>query len=192
MPSSRLGFLISAALACGLQTLAPAALAQTTTPENTTAGTGKSGAISAEDRSFVMRAATGGMAEVQLGELAQRNGASSTVKQFGAQMVRDHGQANDELKRLASTKGVQLSTQLDPEHRALSERLQKLSGAEFDRAYIQAMRDAHVKDVSLFEQQAQAGRDSDLKAFAQKTLPTLRQHLQHVQGLAGPANAASR
>lgn len=137
------------------------------------------------DRSFVMQAALGGLAEVRLGELAQRQGGSDAVEQFGAQMVQDHGKANEELMRIAKSKGLQPPTQLDNKHAALHDRLQKLSGAEFDREYLRAMLDAHRKDVALFEQQARDGRDAELKAFAQKTLPTLKQHLSHVQGLVG-------
>lgn len=140
-------------------------------------------ALSSADRNFATAAALGGLAEVRLGELAQRKGASDHVKQFGAQMVQDHGKANEELKRVAIGKGLQLPTELDRKHADVQANLDKRSGAEFDREYIRVMLDAHKKDVALFERQARSGKDADLKAFAEKTLPTLRQHLTHVQGL---------
>ncbi|MGQ3052291.1 MAG: DUF4142 domain-containing protein [Roseateles sp.] len=147
--------------------------------------------MSAVDREFAMKAAIGGLAEVQLGELAQRQGVSDEVKRFGAQMVKDHGQANQELKRIAAGKGLELPTQLDVEHRRMAEKLQRASGAQFDRLYAQAMLGAHKKDIALFEKQASGGQDMELKAFAAKTLPALRQHLTHAQGLAGVNGSAA-
>lgn len=192
MHPTRLTPLAIAALCAGLA--APQAFAQNAA-QNNAAGSRQPAASAAEaapadDRGFVARAAVGGQAEVQLGELAQRNGSSSQVKQFGAQMVRDHGKANEELKAVATPKGMQLPMQLDAKHAELSARLKKLSGAEFDREYVRAMLDAHKTDVALFERQAASGRDADLKAFAQKTLPTLRQHLEHVQGLSASVSGA--
>lgn len=139
--------------------------------------------IAADDRGFVMQAAAGGLAEVKLGEMAQRKGASEAVKRFGAQMVADHSKANDELKQVAAAKGLQPPAALDQKHAAVAARLDKLSGAEFDREYIRAMLDDHRQTVALFERQAAQGRDAELKAFAQKTLPTLRQHLTHAENL---------
>jgi putative membrane protein len=185
MHDTRFTSLAVAALCAGLA--APQVFAQTAGQSNAAGNrlpaASAADAAPVDDRGFVAKAAVGGLAEVQLGELAQRNGASTQVKQFGAQMVRDHGKANDELKGIAAPKGIQPPAQLDAKHAELSARLQKLSGAEFDREYVRAMLDAHKTDVALFERQAANGRDADLKAFAQKTLPTLRQHLEHVQGL---------
>jgi putative membrane protein len=197
MKRLRLGLLASAALSLGLSSASLTLHAQTPAQPAApgSAAAGKDGALQGEDRNFMMKAATGGMAEVRLGELAQSKGSSQEVKQFGAQMVKDHGQANDELKRIAAAKGVQLPTELDREHRQLMEKLQALSGAQFDREYVKAMLDAHKKDVALFEQQVRAGRNADTRAFAEKTLPTLRQHLTHVQTLdraiSAPARAGS-
>ncbi|KQW50792.1 MULTISPECIES: DUF4142 domain-containing protein [unclassified Roseateles] len=184
--------LVSSALTTALVGLWAPLQAQAQTPAaagSAPAAAGK--AVPAADRNFAVKAAVGGLAEVQLGELAQRQGASNQVKQFGAQMVKDHGQANQELKSIAAAKGLDLPTQLDAEHRNLAEKLQRASGEQFDRLYVQAMLDAHRKDVALFEKQAGSGQDAELKAFAAKTLPTLRQHLTHVQGLGAPARAGT-
>jgi putative membrane protein len=134
--------------------------------------------LSAEDSAFVTKAAQGGMAEVELGNLAQQNGSSDTVKQFGKRMVGDHTKANDELKTLASDKGVSLPTALDAKSQATKDRLSKLSGAAFDRAYMQDMVTDHQQDVAEFRKQSTRGTDPDLKAFASKTLPTLEEHLK--------------
>jgi len=95
--------------------------------------------------------------------------------------VQDHTRANEELKQLASTKGLQLPTSLDSKHQKDMDRLQKMSGAQFDKAYMSHMVDDHKKDVSDFQKEANSGRDNDLKAFAAKTLPVLQEHLQLAQ-----------
>lgn len=141
----------------------------------------KGGALSSADKDFVTKAAMGGMAEVQLGELAQKNASSDAVKQFASRMVQDHGKANGELKSIATTKGMQLPTSLDRKHKSDMERLQKLTGADFDRAYMKHMVDDHKKDVGEFQKQADKGRDEQLKGFAAKTLPTLQEHLKLAQ-----------
>jgi len=133
------------------------------------------------DHSFIMKAAQGGLAEVQLGKLASDKASSEQVKQFGQKMVDDHGKANDELKSIAQSKNISLPSDLDSKDKALMNRLEKLSGAQFDRAYMQAMLKDHRADVSEFRKEASAGKDPDVKAFASKTLPTLESHLQLAQ-----------
>jgi putative membrane protein len=135
------------------------------------------------DRKFVMEAAMGGMAEVELGRLAAERGSSDAVKQFGQRMVDDHSRANSELMQLASGKGITLPTALDAKHQALVTRMSRLSGAEFDRAYAREMVKDHQKTVALFQREATRGADADLKAFAQTTLPTLQEHLRMARSL---------
>src|SRR5215470_1788973 len=127
---------------------------------------------------FMQDAASGGQAEVSLGRMAANKAASPEVRRFAERMVKDHGAAGDQLKELAQRRGVSLSTRLDPADRELIDRLGKLSGPEFDREYMRAMVDDHEKDVAKFEREVKAGRDADVKAFAERTLPTLRQHLE--------------
>lgn len=148
-------------------------------------------ALNNADRRFVMEAAMGGMAEVELGRLAAERGASDAVKQFGQRMVDDHSRANSELMQLISGKGIQLPTALDAKHQAKVARMARLSGAAFDRAYAKEMVKDHNKTVSLFQRQATGGADVDLKAFAQKTLPALQEHLQMARALPGGNNKAS-
>jgi len=177
--------LLPVALAFSLCGLPPAATAQGSSASAAAAA----GEAKTDDRRFAEKAASDGLAEVQLGGLAQRNGASAEIKQFGALMVRDHSQANEELRRVAAVKGLPLPAEPDGENRDLINRLQRLSGPQFDRAYMQAMLEAHRKDVALFERQARTGRDADLKAFAEKTLPNLQQHLKHAEDV-GWANGS--
>ena len=139
-----------------------------------------SGAMTA-DHKFAMEAAMGGMAEVELGRLAAQKGASDEVRQFGQRMVDDHSKANEELMRVASSKGWTPPTALDAKHQAETQRLSALSGEKFDKEYVKMMVKDHKKDVSEFEKQAARGADPDIKAFAASTLPTLREHLQMIQ-----------
>jgi putative membrane protein len=130
------------------------------------------------DNDFVSKAAQGGRAEVELGQLAQTHAASDTVKQFGQRMVTDHTKAGDELERLAAQKGVLIPTGLDPKDQAVKDRLSSLNGRDFDTAYMQDMVKDHRADVTEFQKEAGNGRDAEVKAFAAKTLPVLRAHLQ--------------
>jgi len=129
-------------------------------------------------QTFVREAAIGGLAEVELGRLASDKASSPEVKQFAQRMVTDHGKANGELKSLAEKKGISVPTDVDAKHKQTVEKLSKLSGAAFDRAYMDEMLKDHKKDVSEFKQQSTKGSDPELKAWATTTLPTLQEHLQ--------------
>ncbi len=146
-----------------------------------TSASGQSSSLAAADRTFIQEAAHGGLAEVELGKLAGEKASSADVKQFAQRIVQDHGRANDELKTLAQNKDITLPNDLDATHKATKDRLEKLSGAAFDRAYMQEMVQDHEKDVREFRKQAQSAQDADLKAWAAKTLPTLEQHFKMAQ-----------
>jgi putative membrane protein len=111
-----------------------------------------------------------------MGRIAASKATDPDVKQFGQRMVDDHGKANDELKSLASQKNVTVPAELDAKHKADNARLEKLSGAAFDRAYMAAMVLDHDKDVAEFQRVSKTAKDADLKAWAAKTLPTLEEH----------------
>jgi putative membrane protein len=145
---------------------------------------------SSADRDFMTKAAVGGMEEVELGRLATQKGANADVKAFGQRMVADHSRAGDELKSLAAQKNVTLPTALDQQHQADVDRLSKLSGAAFDREYMSMMVKDHIEDVADFEREAATGTDSDVKGWAGRTVPTLRQHLQMAQETAGKVGAS--
>ena len=178
--------ILSASIGLAFLVAAGAATAQATgttsapsSAQGMKAGAGAS--IPAADKTFVEKAAVGGMAEVEMGKMAQQKGSSDQVKQFGSRMVDDHSKANDELKQVASSKGITLPTDLDAKHKSKMDKMQKLSGAQFDRAYMDDMVADHKQDVAEFKKQATSGKDSDLKSFAAKTLPTLEDHLKMAQ-----------
>jgi len=152
------------------------AAAPTATPARPTPGSEGHSAIAAADRTFVMNAARGGMAEVEMGRVAASKATDADVKQFGQRMVDDHSKANDELKALAASKNVTLPAEPTAKQKADKARLDKLSGAAFDRAYMADMVMDHNKDVAEFQHAAATAADPDLKAWAAKTLPTLQDH----------------
>jgi putative membrane protein len=142
------------------------------TPSSMSGNTGTS-----PDSAFIKKAAQGGMAEVQLGTLAERNAANEAVKQFGTMMVTDHSKANDELQQIAREKGVAVPAAMDPKDRQEMKLLESKHGATFDKSYARNMVKDHEMDVAEFRKEAQEGKDPEVKAWAQKTLPTLEQHL---------------
>jgi putative membrane protein len=163
-----------------------AVLAHQDTPasKSTTAAsaTSKSSTRSATpDVHFAKEAARGGMAEVKLGQLAQEKGSSDTVKTFGKRMVDDHSKAGDKLKEVASHESITLPSDLSAKDQATYDRLSKLNGAAFDRAYARDMVKDHETDVAAFQKEANAGKNDSLKSFASETLPTLQDHLKHAK-----------
>lgn len=144
------------------------------------------------DAKWVHEAAIGGMTEVELGKLAASQAESSDVKQFGQRMVDDHSKANNDLSALAQQKNIKLPETLDAPHKAIRDRLAKLSGAAFDKAYMQDMVKDHTKDVASFGREAKSGKDEDVKGFASRTLPTLEEHLKMAREAAGKVGAGAK
>ena len=185
--------LAMAATLTGLLIVGPALIAQSTSGSSG-GGMGSSAGelvtkpmssskLSAGDLKFVKEAAVGGMEEVQLGQLAAQKASDSEVKNFGQHMVDDHSKANSQLLQLAAQKGVTPPTTLPADKQKDMDKLNSLSGAAFDKAYIDMMLKDHKKDVAEFQKQARNGRDADLKSFAATTLPTLQSHLKMVQDI---------
>jgi putative membrane protein len=129
------------------------------------------------DRDFIAKAATGGVAEVELGRLATMRAARPSVRSFGERMVLDHGRSNAELAALAQSKGLALRPGLEPSQQAMRDRLNALTGADFDRAYMSEMLRDHNEDIALFERAVEVSADPDVKAWAARSLPMLRDHL---------------
>jgi len=148
--------------------------------------------LSGDDANFVKEAAQGGLMEVQLGKLAQEKAGNEKVKEFGKRMEQDHSKANDELKKIASDKDIQLSNELDKKHQGKVDKLTKLSGADFDKQYMDAMVGDHKEDIKKFQHVADKGKDADLKKFANQTLPTLKEHLQLAESAAQQVKSASK
>nr|ALS90711.1 protein of unknown function (DUF4142) [uncultured bacterium] len=133
--------------------------------------------LSSSDKKFVMETAQGGMMEVELAKLAVDKASSEEVKQYAQRLVDDHTKANDELTQLASQKGVMVPH----DEKAMmkgKDKLSKLSGADFDREFMSLMVKDHTKAVKEFEEASNKSKDTDLKDWAAKTLPALREHLQ--------------
>lgn len=171
--------------------------------------------VSSMDRRFVTEAAEAGMAEVAHGQLAVQRASNQEVKDFAQRMIDDHTKANQELMQLAMSKGISMpndktmqstkqtgqtgaqmsgqmteqQAQLKGKHREMMDKLAKLSGADFDREYMRGQVKDHEKAVSLFERQSTSGNDAELKAFAAKTLPTLREHHQMARDIAAKVGA---
>jgi putative membrane protein len=143
-----------------------------------------SSTLTASDKKFIKDAADGGMAEVELGKLAADKASSADVKQFGQRMVDDHSKANDKLKELAAQKGVELPSGLSAKDKATKMHLSKLSGADFDKAYMSDMVKDHKKDVADFQKESQSAKDPAVKSFASDTLPTLQDHLKQAENIA--------
>jgi putative membrane protein len=143
------------------------------------------------DTHFAKEAAQGGMAEVKLGQLAQEKGSSDAVKSFGKRMVDDHSKAGDKLKEVAGKENITLPTDIGAKDQATYDRLAKLSGAAFDRAYAKDMVADHQADVAAFKKEANGGKNDLLKGFASETLPTLEDHLKEAREMMKAVAGAS-
>lgn len=136
-----------------------------------------------DDSEFAVAAADGGLMEVQLGELAQKNAASADVKKFGEMMVKDHSKASEELKTLAAQKNITLPTMLSDDKQKKYDDLAAKKGAEFDKAYISFMVDDHKEDISEFEEASKDAKDPDVKAWAGGKIATLKHHLEMAEAI---------
>jgi putative membrane protein len=150
-----------------------------------TSGSGSMGSsrLSAGDDKFVRDAAESSLAEIAMGQLGVQKATNADVKAFAQQMIDDHTQANSQLAPIASQKAVTLPTQPSAPHRAAADRISRLSGAEFDRAFMDQMVVDHQKVVSEFEHVSKGGKDTDVKSFASTMLPKLQDHLRMAQDL---------
>ncbi|GAB3248932.1 DUF4142 domain-containing protein [Larkinella harenae] len=136
-----------------------------------------------DDSEFAIKAASGGMMEVELGKMAEQKAQNQKVKEFGAMMAADHSKANEELKALAASKNITIPATLSEDHQKHVDELSKLSGAEFDKEYVKLMVDDHKEDIDLFKDASFSAKDPDVKAFAGKTLPTLQKHYDAVKAI---------
>jgi putative membrane protein len=134
------------------------------------------------DAAFVTTAATAGMKEVDVAKIAETKASSADVKRFAQQLDTDHSKANEELKGLAQTKSIPLPTG-DTAYKAAVTKLNNTPASQFDKAYVDAQVMDHQQAVALFQKESTSGTDAELKAFAAKTLPTLREHLRMAQEL---------
>jgi len=147
--------------------------------------------VGMSDREFMTKAAQGNNAEVQLANLAQEKASSQEVKDLAQKIEQDHKKANEELKEIAQKRGTSLPEDVGKAQKTI-DKLSKLSGADFDKAYTKAMVQDHRKDVKEYEKASTRLMDSDLKTYASNTLPTLREHLQMAESAAAASGAVSK
>ena len=134
-------------------------------------------AIDNDDSKFMTEAASGGMMEVQAGQLAVQKGISQEVKDFGQQMITDHSAANDQLKTMAAQKNVILPEALSADDQKSIDHLNSVDAKDFDKTYMKLMVEDHKADVDKFQDVVNHPKDADVKAWAQNMLPTLLHHL---------------
>jgi len=136
-----------------------------------------------DDAEFVKMAASGGMHEVELGKVAADKAKDPAVKQFGQQMVTDHGKANEELKKTAKNAGLEIPDKMLEKHQKEFDRFKNLTGDQFDREYVKHMIKDHEEDVAEFTRASKEAKNPAVKEFATKTLPVVQKHLEAVKKL---------
>ena len=137
--------------------------------------------VEKEDVQFAVEAASGGMTEIELGKMAEQKAMNRMVKNFGAMMVKDHSKADDKLQALAKAKNINLPNRPSAADQQVINKLKKLSGRYFDKAYISDMIDDHKNDIREFKYASKNCNDPDIKHFAAKTLPLLQNHLDAIK-----------
>ncbi|HEV8283323.1 MAG TPA: DUF4142 domain-containing protein [Chitinophagaceae bacterium] len=155
----------------------------TTLANDTTTSAKTMIAVDEPTSSFMVKVADVGMTEVKLGGIAQDKSTNPRVKDFGAMMTKDHSKAGDELKSLASQKNVTLPSTIGEDHQKKIDDINKKTGKDFDKAYIDMMVDGHQSAVNDFERASKDTKDPDIKAWVDKTLPTLRMHLDSAKAI---------
>lgn len=140
-------------------------------------------AVDQNDAKFVVTAAADGMAEVAAGKMAVTKAVSTRIKSFATMMVNDHSKAGNELAKIAQNESITIPTGPDTTQQKKATELSKKTGKAFDKAYVDAMVDGHKKAVSLFEDASKNLKDTTLRAFAIRTLPTLKMHLDSINAI---------
>jgi putative membrane protein len=182
LTKTRLSVFASLAVLC----LAPLAYAG---DPGTTAGAEEAKpALAKADKDFAAKAASSGMLEVRLGELAMQKASNEAVKDLAKQKVDEHTKANEKLTTMAKDKGIEMQTELMPKHQAMHDKLAKLEGDAFDKAYVSTLKQIHKNDLTMFKKAMKSAKDPDLKSFATDTVPTLEAHLKHVDETAKMLN----
>lgn len=178
--STSLACLSAAALFCATQVFAQG---MNPNPAGNTAGAAGSTAASAADKKFVQKAMEGGMAEVELGHVAVQKGSSQDVKDFGQKMVDDHTKMNEQMKPVGARLGITPPASLPAKEQALKTKLEALSGATFDKAYMNAMVADHKEDDKDFKAEETSGKDPQVKDAATQGEPIIAQHLQMAEDI---------
>lgn len=130
-----------------------------------------------DDSKFVVKATSGVDMEVQLGKYAEQNAVSPEVKKFGATMLQDHSKDKETLTKMAAEKNITIPAVTGEDFQKHIDDITSKKGADFDKAYMSFMVSDHKDDIDEFEKEVKDGKDADIKAFAEKGLPVLHQHL---------------
>lgn len=171
--------------ACALTVTLPAAAQNASSSGNATQSRAE-GQVSRADRGMMKDLAEANIAEIETGKLAQQKGASSQVKEFGKRMVDDHSKSLEELRDIASKKGVELPNDTDLKHKASAKVLERLDGDKFDKQYMSMVGVSdHKRTHEMLQKVQNKATDPDLKAYAAKTIPVVHGHLESAQQLAG-------
>ena len=175
--------LLAAASACALLIAAPAWAQNTRTEAQT---------LSQQDKTFVQEAGAGNLAEAELGRLAEQKAATPAVREFGRWMATDHGlTASKWLEAILREEHENIQPSLTAEQKQLKQKLEGLSGSQFDQQYIEHMVQDHEKTIPVFEKEAKEGHNPALKAYARDLTPVLEQHLAEAKELAGNSGMAA-
>lgn len=147
-------------------------------------------AVAPAERAFIAEAAASGLAEIDASRMMATRSTDPGVKSYARQLEREHLSTNDQLKRIAEGKGIALPAIASKETKDLLDRLRGLPAAEGDRAFVREFGiETHNKAIQLFEKEAREGQDPQLRAFAEQTLPRLREHLTMAQQLQSKVTA---
>ena len=146
-------------------------------------GSSRHASLNATDRQFIAKAAQSDMTEIQTSQLALKRSQNAQVRQFAQEMIQQHTQSSENLKPIAAQKGVALPSSLGTENQALLTKLMKLSGTQFDQAYMDGQAKAHAKTKGVYQNELKQGKDADVKAFANQVLPIVTAHLRMVQNM---------
>lgn len=149
-----------------------------------------SAGVQSEDQEFVLKAAEGGMLEVELGNLAAKNASSPKVKEYGKMMVKDHSKVNQELMQLAGKKKINVPTALSTAGKQQLDSLSSQQGEKFDLLYMNMMIASHEQTIGLFQTESNKGQDKELKSWADSKIPALKKHLEHAKTLFPAASQA--
>jgi putative membrane protein len=141
--------------------------------------------VSQEDADWAAKVANANMTEIELSKVAQDKATSQRLKDFASMMVTDHTKAGDQLKQMAATKNITLPANLDDKSQKKLDNLNKKSGKDFDKAYIDDMLGDHKDAVDAFQKGSNDLQDADLKNFAMQTLPTIQMHQDSIKAIAG-------
>jgi putative membrane protein len=170
---------IAGLIAAGLMAATTAGAADT--------ATATSPALSSKGASFVKEASAGNQSEITLAQLAQQKGQNPEIKSLAQMIQQDHQQAQEKLQTIAQAHGITLDQNPGWSQKRAQSKLEKLNGADFDQQYAKDMLEDHVTDIKKFQKASQSVEDTDVKQYAQETLPHLQAHLQHAETAARAA-----